>query len=63
MNKFYAKAKIDKDGTNVAKHRPTNVKPYKSSCTCLQCWVSWRPGMEVVDVTLAQVHKQEHRSR
>ena len=59
MNKFYAKAKIDKDGTNVANiDISTNVKPYKFFMYLPAVLGKLRPGMEVVDVTLAhEFHK------
>ena len=59
MNKFYAKAKIDKDGTNVANiDISTNVKPYKFFMYLPAVLGKLRPGMEVVDVTLAhELHK------
>jgi len=51
MNKFYAKAKIDKDGTNVANiDISTNQKPYKFYVFLPAVLGKLRPGMTTVDV-------------
>merc|ERR1711928_266429 len=51
MNKFYAKAKIDKDGSNVANVLiSTNQKPYKFHVFLPALLGKLRPGMQEVDV-------------
>jgi len=51
MNKFYAKAKIDKDGTEVANILiSTNQKPYKLHVFLPAVLGKLRPGMTEVDV-------------
>merc|ERR1712088_1013638 len=51
MNKFYAKAKIDKDGTKVADVLiSTNQKPYKFYVFLPAVLGKLRPGMKEVDV-------------
>lgn len=54
INKFYAKVKIDKDGTNVANiDISTNEKPYKLKAFLPAVFGRLRPGMTEVDVTVA----------
>merc|ERR1712088_441843 len=54
MNKFYAKAKIDKDGSNVANVLiSTNQKPYKFHVFLPALLGKLRPGMQEVDVDVA----------
>jgi len=54
VNKFYAKVKIDKDGTNVANiDISTNEKPYKLKAFLPAVFGRLRPGMTEVDVTVA----------
>merc|ERR1711973_194918 len=51
INKFYAKAKIDKDGSNVANVLiSTNQKPYKFHVFLPALLGKLRPGMQEVDV-------------
>merc|ERR1719328_597396 len=51
MNKFYAKAKIDKDGSNVANVLiSTNQKPYKFHVFLPALPGKLRPGMQEVEV-------------
>merc|ERR1712141_205717 len=51
MNKFYAKAKIDKDGSNVANVLiSANQKPYKFHVFLPALLGKLRPGMQEVDV-------------
>ena len=53
INKFYAKAKIDKDGTNVANiDISTNEKPYKFFVFLPAVLHKIRPDMNEIDVTV-----------
>jgi len=53
MNKWYAKAKVDKDSTNVLDvHISTNEKPYKFYVYFPALLEKLRDGMQVVDVTV-----------
>jgi len=54
LNKFYAKAKVDKDGVNVLNvDISTNQKPYKFHVFFPALLGKLRPGMTEVDVTVA----------
>merc|ERR1712126_638778 len=54
LNKFYAKAKVDKDGSNVANVLiSTNQQPYKFHVFLPALLGKLRPGMQEVDVDVA----------
>merc|ERR1719284_1468283 len=54
LNKFYAKAKVDKDGSNVANVLiSTNQQPYKFHMFLPALLGKLRPGMQEVDVDVA----------